>query len=114
MARYLEYDKSTGRIISEIISSKEPQTLDNIAILEIKGDDEIDTTIYAVKNGVLVKNFETNEERIERERLRKEHKEKVRRRLKSMMYEVCLSILEDDTNALNDLRREYRELKAFI
>ena len=114
MARYLEYEKTTGRIISEIISPSEPAVGDTYGLLEIPSDVELDTTIYAVKNGVLVKNFETNEERIEREHIKREQKEKVRKRIKSMMYEVCIALLEDDNNALDELRKEYRELKAYL
>ena len=114
MARYLEYEKNTGRIICEIISASEPAVSDNYALLEIPEDAELDTTIYAVKNGVLVKNYETNEERIERERIKREKNERVRKRIKSMMYEVCITLLEDDSNALEELRKEYRELKAYL
>ena len=114
MARYLEYDKSTGRIISELSSPKEPSLSDGLAILEISPDAELDTTLYIIKNGVLVKNFETNEERIERERLKKEQRQKVSKRIQNMVPQVCLCILENDETALNALRAEYKELKALM
>lgn len=114
MAKYLEYEKASGRIISEIISLKEPEVSNGYGLLEIDDNTEIDTRLYAIKNGVLVKNYETNEERLERERLKREHTESVRRRLKSMMYEVCIALLENDPNALEELRKEYKELKAYL
>lgn len=114
MAKYLEYDKTTGRIISEIIAPSQPTVSSAVGLLEIDPDAEIDTNLYAVKNGVLVKQYETNEERIERIRLRQEQREKVRLRIRSMLNELCVIILENDTDALEKLREEYRTLKAYL
>ncbi len=114
MARYLEYDKTNGRIISEIFSPQEPTPSAGIGLLEIDTDAELDTNLYAVKNGVLVKQYETNEERIERIRLRQEQRESVRKRIRSMVNEVIITILENDTKALEKLREEYRTLKAYM
>ena len=114
MARYLEYELSSGRIISEITSDTKPATEEGYGLLEIPEDTEIDTTLYAIKNGVLVKNYETNEERLERERLKRENAERARNRLRAIAFEVCIAILEDDDSAIEELRGEYRELKAYI
>lgn len=114
MAKYLEYETASGHIVSEIISSSKPTTADGYGLLAIPDDAELDTTLYIVKNDTLVKQFETNEERIERERLKREQQERVRERLHSMMYEVCISLLEDDDTALKELRKEYKELKAYM
>ena len=114
MARYLEYEINSGRIISEIISAAEPTPAEGYGLLEIPDGAELDTTIYAVRNGVLVKQYETNEERIERERLRLEEKARVRERIKSMVYEVIIALLENDDAALEELREEYRTLKAYM
>ena len=54
MARYLEYEINSGRIISEIISATEPTPAEGYGLLEIPDNAELDTTIYAIKNGVLV------------------------------------------------------------
>ena len=112
MARYLEYEKSTGRIVSEIISPSEPTVAAGFGIFELNSDEELDTNLYAIKNGVLVKNYETNEERIERLKARAEQRQKIRKRIQSMVNEVCITILENDPDALEGLRAEYRELKA--
>ena len=114
MARYLEYEKASGRIISEIISTYEPIVADGVGLLEIASDVELDTNLYSVKNGVLVKQYETNEERTERERLKREHQEKVRKRVQSMVLEVPIAILEGDDEAIEELRKEYRKLKALM
>ena len=114
MARFLEYDKTNGRIISEIFCAEVPEPSAGIGLLEIDTDAELDTNLYAVKNGVLVKQYETNEERIERIRLRQEQREKVRKRIKSMVHEVIITILENDADALEALREEYRTLKAYL
>jgi len=114
MARYLEYDKTTGRIISEIISSSRPEMSGNYDILEVDSNLEVNTALYAVRDGQLVKMYETNEERLERERVKKEHGEQIRLRVKAMMYEVILAILEDNEKALSDLKAEYKSLKVFL
>ena len=114
MPRYLEYDKTTGHIISEIISTTKPELSGNYNVLEIADGAEINTALFVVRDGQLVKLYETNEERLERERVKKEHGEQIRKRVKAMMYEVILAILEDNENALNDLKAEYKNLKRYI
>ena len=112
MARYLEYDKATGRIVSEIISPSEPTVASGFGVFKLSSDVEIDTNLYAVKNGALIKQYETNEERIERLKVRAEQRKKVRDRVKSMLHEVIITILENDPDALEELRKEYRELRS--
>ena len=112
MAKYLEYDKSSGRIISEIISDEQPETFEGYGLLEIDENQEIDTTIYGVRQGNLVKIHETTTERLERERLRKERQEQTRLRVKAMTYEICLALLDDNDSAVKELQAEFRKLKA--
>ena len=114
MARYLEYDKTTGRIISEIVSATKPEISGDYGLLEIADGVGFDTALYAVRDGQLVKMYETNEERLERERVKKEHGEQIRQRVKSMMYEAIMAILDDNEEALNDLKREYKSLKQYL
>lgn len=114
MAKYLEYEVDSGQIVSEMTSSVPPTPAKGYALLEIPEATTIDTTIYLIKNGVLVKQYETNEERIERERLRREQREKIRARLRSMVNEVCICILENDEAELKALREEYRSMKAYL
>ena len=114
MARYLEYDKTTGRIISEIISASKPEVSGNYDVLEVADSLKINTALYCVRDGQLVKMYETNEERLERERVKKEYGEQIRRRVKAMMYEVIIAILDDNENALNDLKAEYKSLKGYL
>ena len=112
MARYLEYEINSGRIISEIISAAEPTPAEGYGLYPIPDDAELDTTLYKVLNGVLVKQYETNEERLERAIRKKEQGENVRLRLQSIVYEVIFAILEDDKAAMQELREEYKRLKA--
>ena len=114
MAKYLEYDKTTGRIISEIVSDEKPQSAGDFALLEIQDGEEINTSLYAVRDGQLVKLYETNEERFERERIRKEYGEQIRKRVQAMMYEAVIAILEDDDKTLQSLKAEYKDLKAYL
>lgn len=114
MAKYLEYEVASGQIVSELISSIEPTPATGYALLEIPDNSEIDTSLYIIKNGTLVRQYETSEERLKREMQKHENREKVHARLMSMINEVCICLLEDDEAALNELREEYRSLKAYM
>ena len=114
MSKYLEYEITSGKIISEINSDELPESSEGYGMLEIADDLKLDTTGYAVRNGALVKDFETNEERLERERLRREQADQMRQRLKAMIYECVIAILENDDDAIEELRAEYRQLKVYL
>ena len=114
MGRYIEYETDTGRIISELTSDTQPSSQENISYLEIPEEQLIDLTGYIVKNGSLVKDYETNEERLERERVKREQAEKVRLRIRSMTYELCFAILDDNEETIQDLKAEFKRLKVYL
>lgn len=114
MGRYIEYETDTGRIISELISETLPISQDNLSYLEIPEEQLLDLTGYIVKNGSLVKDYETNEERLERERVKREQAEKVRLRIRGMTYELCFAILDDNEETINDLKAEFKRLKVYL
>ncbi|MBQ7594084.1 MAG: hypothetical protein IJU48_07010 [Synergistaceae bacterium] len=114
MSKYLEYEISSGKIISEIVSDTEPESSEGYSMLEIDENLKLDTTGYIIRDGVLVKDFETNEERLERERLKREQAEQLHQRLKSMIYECVIAILENDNDAIEELRAEYRKMKVYL
>ena len=114
MSRYLEYEISSGRILSEVTCEGQPEASEGLGLLEVSGDAEVDTSIYGIRGGQLVRLYETAEERAERERLRREKAEQIRHRLKSMMYEFFIAMMEADEGAISDLRKEYRELKVYM
>ena len=112
--KYIEYEISTGRILSEITSQEEPEVSLGIGLLSVNDDEEINLSMYSVRNGALVKTSETNQERLERERIRREHGEQCRHRLRSMMTEFVVAMLAEDDEEINNLRREYRMMKAYL
>ena len=114
MSKYLEYEKISGKIISEINSDEAPEPAEGYGLLEVDENFKLDTTGYLVRGGSLVKNFETNEERQERERLRKEFATQMHKRLKAMVYETVIAILENDEEAIDELRAEYRQMKVYL
>lgn len=114
MSRYLEYEIASGRILSEVTSETDPEAVEGIGFLEVSGDTDINTSLYVVKCGQLVSLSEEAERRAERERLKHEKADQIRQRLRSMVYEVNIAILEEDDAALSELRREYRELKVYL
>ena len=112
--KYLEYDLSTGRILSEITSETEPPLSDGIGIAPIDDETEIDTTNYVVKSGKLEKLSETASEREERERIRRENQSRMRVRLNGIIRETVIAILEEDADEVSNLRREWRRMKFVL
>lgn len=114
MARYIEYDIASGRIISEIKALKPPRISDGTSLIEISEDTEIETSLYMVKDGKLVKAFKALNEETEQERIKREYAESVRLRVKSMEHELCVALLAEDEDEIARLRREYRNLEAYL
>lgn len=114
MKRYIEYEIESGRIISEILSPVEPEASESTAYLEIDSEQTTDFTGYIVKNGVLVKGYETNEERLERERAKREQGEKARLRIKNILPEFIFAQLDDNEEAQNELKVEFKKLKVYL
>ena len=112
--KYLEYDLLTGRIVSEITSPVAPRVPDGRGILEVDDNAEIDSVRYTVKNGMLVKTYETKTEKLMRERIRNENKEKISSRIKCMCYELCMAILDDDDYVIDELKKEFRSIKDYL
>ncbi len=112
--KFLEYDLLTGRIISEIVSPIEPKTLDDRGILQINDNDNINTSMYIIKNGALVKTYESKIEKLERERIRNENNMRSRLRLKSMQTEFFIAMMRDDIEAINELKKEFRQLEIYL
>ena len=120
--KYLEYELASGRILSEIDCDTEPESTDGTGLLRIGDDEEIDTINYAVRYGALVKVSETSQERLERERIRREHGEQCRRRLKSLIPEIVIAMLDSGTlyqlfprdERIKSLCKEYAAMKAYI
>lgn len=112
--RFLEYEISTGRIISEVVADTLPVTSGDYGLFRIDDNVSIDTSLYAVRNGTLVKLYETLQEKLDRERIRKEQAESSRLRLRTMCYELSIAILEEDEKAIQELKKEYRTMKPYL
>ena len=95
MRKFLEYDINSGQVISVITCENPPEPSNGLGLFEIDLNMNIDTSVYAVRDNQLVKLYETNAERAQREKLRKEYAEGVRKRLKSMIYEFVVALLDD-------------------
>ena len=112
--KFLEYDIKTGRILSEVICSEDPEPENGRGYYEIGRNEELDITQYAVRGGSLVKVGETNQEKLERERIRREHGEQCRRRYKSLKEEYLLAIISRDEDEQRNLEREFDRMKAYL
>lgn len=114
MARYIEYDKLSGHIISEMKTKERPYLTEGASLMEIDEDTDIEIGRYIVKDGELVKIHETNAEKSEQERIKREYAESVRARIRNMIYELCIAQLENDDEEIGRLRREYKSLRAYL
>ena len=113
--KFLEYEISSGRIVSVITAKTEPETSSGFGLMRIGDNEEIDINSYSVRDGLLVKTSETNAERIERERLKRERAEQSKLRLKSMMKEFILASLDDNQDEIKELRREFKtQIRPFM
>ena len=112
--KFLEYDIKTGRILSEVTSGVDPEPENGRGYYEIGRNEELDITQYAVRGGSLVKVGETNQEKLERERIRREHGEQCRRRLRSLKEEYLIAMIAEDEDEMNNLRREFARMKAYL
>lgn len=112
--RYLEYEISTGKIISEIISETAPEPDEDRGVIALGNDDVIDTSKYIVKDGVLTKTFETKNEKLERERLRKERRQQCLERIKSITVEYVIAKLRHDDAAVEELEKEFNSFEAYL
>ena len=112
--RYLEYEERTGRILSEITADTIPATAEGVKLLQIGDTDQIDTLTHIITGGAVKKNVETNAERLERERLKREHQQAARLRLKAMTFELCLAILDNSSETVKELQEEYAGMKALL
>lgn len=114
IVRFLEYEVKTGRILSEVMCCIEPAPENGIAYYEIGKNEELDITQYAVRGGSLVKVGETNQEKLERERIRREHGEQCRRRLRSLKEEFVIAQIAEDEEEITRLRREFNVMRAYL
>ncbi len=112
--KFLEYEISTGRILSELTSREYPEPEDGRGYYEIGRNEELDITQYAIRGGSLVKVGETNQERLERERIRREHGEQCRRRLRSLKDEYLIAMIAEDEDEMKNLKREFARMKAYL
>ena len=112
--RYLEYELSSGHIISEIISETEPETSEGFGVIAIGENDVVAKAKYIVKNGVLTKAYETKNEQLERERLRKEQRAKCLLRIKSMVVEDFVARMKHDDEAIKELEKEYASFESYL
>lgn len=114
MARYIEYDTASGHIISEIKADKPPEVPLGISLLDIEDDIEIEIGRYIVNDGKLQKIHETNAEKDEQARIKREYADSVRARVRNMISELCIALLENDEEEIGRLRQEYKSLRAYL
>ena len=114
MKRFLEYDAGSGRILCELFAENEPAASAGHGVLEIDENLSLDTNNCAVRDGKVVRLYETAEEIRERERLRREHRERAQVRIRALIFEFMVALIEEDESRMAQLREEYGNLRNFL
>ena len=114
MRRFLEYETTSGHIVCEVYAEAEPSVADGHAVLEVSENLTLDTNNSAVRDGVVVRLYETPEERRERERLKREYKEKAQARVRHLLYDFLTALIEQDEMKMEVLREEYRVMRRWM
>lgn len=109
--RYVEYDLISGLIICELEEKPSEKDLtQGCAVLEIE-DDKLDLSAYIIQNGVLVNAYESDNERKERERFKRENAERLKKRIRDIQDEFILAMLDDNQDTVKALKDEFKILK---
>ena len=114
MKRFLEYDETSGRIVCELFAPEPPEIGEGRAIVEIDAELKLDVNNSAVRDGVVVRLYETAEERREREHLRREYRSRAKERIKRLVYEFMIALIEEDEARMAELREEHKFLKSYL
>ena len=111
---WLEYETGTGYIVC-ILSSEtdeEPFIREGHAIMAVPEDWDGDIDGWRVEDGALVRTRLTVQERLERERERRERAENAYKRVIQIKSDFILALLDDDTEAQAAYKAEYKRLKV--
>jgi hypothetical protein len=117
--RYLEYEKLSGRIVGELSLPgplpevyQKPESL--TAYLEAAPDLVIDFREYLVRDGELVRAYDTTEERREKERAAEMRRQEGLARLKGLAFDYVFALLDEDEARQEELRQEYSDIKGSV
>ena len=115
MKRYAEYDRETGKIISILNASQEITTLKNdpTGLIEVPVGFQCDTSAYVVRDGEIVRAYETGDERRERERAEKEQKQIGVSVMNTLAREYFLAFMFGDNKAMERIRQEAEPLRKY-
>jgi hypothetical protein len=114
--RYVEYDKNTGKILSVLNATAEralSYVNETTGVLEVPEGFICDVSVFVVKNGEIVRSYETTEERRERERVEEERKQMGIRELAALGRQLVLAMLFNDNAEVQRVRQEAQPLKKY-
>ena len=114
MKQWLEYEISTGQIVCLLTAEdgETPYTQNANALIEPPEEWDGDIDGWRVADGTLVRTRLTVQERLERERERRERAENAHKRIIQIKSDFVLALLDDDADAQAAYKAEYRRLKA--
>jgi len=112
---WIEYETSTGNIVCILSAEGEdaPNVQSGHAVMDVPEgwDGDIDGW-RVIENGTLVRTRLTIQERMERERERRERAENAYKRVIQIKSDFILALLDDDTEAQAAYKAEYKRLKV--
>ena len=119
MAKWLEYEVDTGRILCLLTladdgSGEEPRLQPGNALIAAPEDWDGDAEGWTVQDGELERTRMTPAERRELERQRRERAANAWKRVIQIKDELILALLEDDGERIAGLKAEYKRLKGLL
>ena len=102
---WLEFETDSGRIVCEVKSGGTPTVMEGHDVIPAPEDWDGDILGWTVVDGALARARTTKPERVEHDRVE---------RIKDLMNEFIVALLDEDAEAVTALKAEFRRLKAAI
>ena len=111
--RFVEYDKATGKIMSVLNA---PSVFEDnlVGFVEVPEHFQCDPSSYVVKNGQVVRAWETGDERREREHAEQERKQEGLIAVGALAKEFLLAMLFGDEKEMARLKKEAEPYKVYL
>jgi len=109
MARYMEYDKVTGKILC-FLNAYNPSVDPSTGLIEVPQGYKCNISAYVVRDGEIVRACETGCERVEREKRREEGYAAVM----AIAKEFLIALLYEDDLKMAKLKKEAAPLKVYL
>ena len=112
MARFIEYIRESGKILSIINAAHDKAKnieTDETGLIEVPEHFQCDPSAYVVSDGKVVKNYEPVDKHAERE-----HKKEGIAALNALVKEFLFASLFDDEQEISRIKKEAAKILAYL